>query len=157
MTRYLNTLVAQRRRLPCGPDVHPLNLYFFTFLLGLALAGCSSTAAAEEREGPRLFVGCVESLVERLEAIRSEFPEFRANEVGVLLSYALAVRDDDGDFLESSGLSDRERTAGLLAVCSLADDVGAVFSELDHPHRLEAQAEYLWAGMWREFERGLLQ
>ena len=81
-----------------------------------------------------------------LEAIETEFPAFRANEVGLLLRLARGAQETSADAFGSSEMNDRERRVLIVLFCSMADDVGAVGAELRNG--FEQFAEMRWRSLW---------
>ena len=117
-------------------------------LCGLALAVCASGVAADDDGLAALLEGCAGSLIERLEAIQTGFPGFRSNGVAFELFAARRIHGDP------AGFQSQWNARAVSAVCSAADDVGAVGAELrDGSARM---AETLWE-RWFERPSGLLQ
>ena len=124
-------------------------------LCGAALAVCAAGAAADDDAGAGVLDGCAGSLAEHLEAIETEFPAFRSNEVGLVLRLARGTQEKGADVLGSSELNDRDRRVLILLFCSLADDVGAVGAELRNG--FEQIAEVRWRSLWTALADGLMQ
>ena len=119
----------------------------------LALAVCASGAAAEDDAVPGVLAGCVGSVVEELESVRTGFPGFRAHEVGVAVGIAGEVHDRAG--VAWANLGERDRRGLVVGFCSLADDVGEMLAELRGGETYAAKLS--WARVWAIFQQALLQ
>lgn len=110
-----------------------------------------AAAAGQEEEGGLLgvFEFGLGELVRNLEAIRSEFPEFRSGEVRLELFVAKAVQADPAAFLAPESRRPIEAMSDVQEACSGADKVAAVLQEL---RTTEWRAVKLWK-RWRTVYR----
>lgn len=101
-------------------------------------------ATADDDGLAALLEVCSASLVERLEAVGTEFPGFQSNEVAIELFAARRIHGDLAGFLS------RWNARAVSGVCSAADDVRAVGAALRDG--ATERAEFLWRA-WPSFAR----